>query len=102
MTMVVPSWLRLCQQTHDLEAVLRIGLPVGSSARISFGPKTTARAIATQLLLTSGELMWEMVGAMRDIHTRHHLLHFLLAFSLRDTEISKRQGNVLFHVEPHQ
>ena len=43
--------------------------------------------------------MREVLGTVADVHALHHLLHFLLALSLGDAEIGKRQFDVLLYVE---
>ena len=48
MTMVVPSWFSSVSRCITSAPFLESRLPVGSSARMSFGPKTTARAMATR------------------------------------------------------
>lgn len=43
--------------------------------------------------------MGKVLGTVADVHALHHLLHLLLALTLRHAEIGERQFDVLFHVE---
>ena len=51
------------------------------------------------LLLTAGELLREMLGAVADGHALHDFRDLLLALTGRYVQVPQRQLNVLIHIE---
>lgn len=76
--------IELCQQAHDFQSVLRVEVTGRLIGKDQLRAKDDGTRNGYALLLTAGELMREMVGAVGDIHARHYLLDTLLALGLGD------------------
>ena len=51
------------------------------------------------LLLTSGELLWEVSGTVADVHTFQDIVHHLFAFGSFYFQVSQRQFHILVNIQ---
>ena len=95
MTMVEPSAFSACSIfiTSSPWAVSR--LPVGSSARISFGAATRARATATRCCWPPDNWRRAVLGAVGDAHLVHHLVDPGAPLARGDVVVEQRKLDIL-------
>ena len=91
--------VQLGEQLHHLQSVLRVEVTRRLVGKNQLRVHHHSTGDGHALLLSAGELLGEVVGAMRDGHAAQHLLHALLPLFLRYTEIGQRQLHVFLHVQ---
>ena len=94
-----PLLVQLRQEPHHLDAVLGIQITGRLIGKDQLRVGDQRPGDRHTLLLTSGELLGKVLGAMPHVHTAQHLLHSLFALSRRDIQVGQRQLHVLIDVQ---
>ena len=92
-------FVELAEERHHLVAVLGVEVTCRLVGKDELRPAHYGTGNGHALLLTSRKLLGEMLFAMGDIDTAHHLLDTLLALLLRHTHVDERKFDVLIHVQ---
>ena len=98
-TMVVPSLFSSVSNCITSSPFFESRLPVGSSARIIFGPEHHGTGNGHTLLLTSRQLLRIMLRTVTDVHPFQYLAHTALALVRGNVQVGERKLHVLKHVQ---
>ena len=91
--------VELGEEFHYLLAVLGVEVTGGLVGEDELGIGDDGAGDGHPLLLTSGELLWEVGGAVGDVHALEDVAYHLLALGGLDLHVDEGQLHVLEHVQ---
>ena len=91
--------VELGEEFHYLLAVLGVEVTGGLVGEDELGIGDDGAGDGHPLLLTSGELLWEVGGAVGDVHALEYVAYHLLALGGLDLHVDEGQLHVLEHVQ---
>ena len=91
--------VELLEQVHHFLAVLGVEVTGRLIREDQLRAGDDGASDGHALLLTAGELLREVVGAVADGHSLHNFRDLLLALGSADVQVAKRQFDVLIHIE---
>ena len=91
--------VQFLQQVHHLFAILGVEVAGRLVGEDQLRSGHDGAGDGHPLLLTAGELLREVLGAVADGHALHDFRDLLLALGSGDVEIPQRQFDVLIHIE---
>ena len=89
--------MELFEQSHHLLTILRVEVTRRLIGKDQLGIRHEGAGDSHALLLTTRELLWEVAGTVRDVHTVEHLLYALLTLRGFHAHIDKWQLDILGH-----
>ena len=91
--------VELGEEFHYLLAVLGVEVTGGLVGEDELGIGDDGAGDGHPLLLTSGELLWEVGGTVGDVHALEDVAYHLLALGGLDLHVDEGQLHVLEHVQ---
>ncbi len=87
------------KQFHDLGSVFRVEVTCGLVGKNESRLGDDGACYGHTLLLTSGELLREVLGPVAYVHAFQHVVYTAFALRCGHSEIGQRQFHVFIHVE---